>query len=128
MMKTLNYSRYFIINLVIEGFYSWLLEKKQVARLSYVILEAKEDILNDGSYSFIYTGICFEGKFIKKLLSTENVSRLITSTDRSHIKISKCVPKSLTDEEILSIVKNEIKYNLIIPISTRSKLYSYNII
>lgn len=119
----MNYTKYFIINLVIEGFFSWLPEKKQISRLSYVVLEVKEDVF-DGNYCYTYTGFCFEGTLIKKLLSTKSVDRLIaSSTSRSHINFSRCVPKSLTNEEILSI----IHIHSLIPTSIRSKIYSYSI-
>jgi len=115
----MNYTRYFVINLVIEGFFNLLPEKKQV-RLSYVILEEKRDTL-DGNF-FIYTGMCFEGTHIKKSLSAKNVCELISTP---HIKFSRCVSKSLTNEEILSIIEDDT--SCLIPISTKSKLYSYNI-
>ena len=122
----MNYTKYFIINLVIEGFFNWLpeAEGKRVARLSYVILEEKADML-DGNFSYIYTGMCFEGTLIKKLLSAEGVIKLITKTYRPH-NISRCVVKPLTNEEALSIVIDNVKH-IIIPISTKSNIYSYNI-
>lgn len=122
----MNYTKYFVINLVIEGFFNWLPEDegKRVARLSYVILEEKTDML-DGNFSYIYTGMCFEGTLIKKLLSAEGVIKLITKTYRPH-NISRCVVKPLTNEEALSIVIDNVKH-IIIPISTKSNIYSYNI-
>ena len=123
----MNYTRYFVINLVIEGFFNWLPEKKQVIRLSYVILEERADTL-DGNF-YIYTGICFERTLIKKLLSVEGVIKSITSTYRSHINIARCVFKSLTNEEVLSMVIDKIgnvKDDIILT-STKSKIHSYNI-
>jgi hypothetical protein len=123
----MNYTRYFVINLVIEGFYNWLPERKLVARLSYVILEEKADIL-DGNFSYIYTGMRFEGALIKKLLNAEGVIKLITSTYiRSH-DISRCViNKPSTNEEVLSMVMDSVKHELILLTSTKSNIYSYNI-
>ena len=58
----------------------------------------------------------------QKSLSAKVVRRLIL-TDKSH-NFSRCVLKSLTDEEILSMIEDDIS-NLM-PISTKLKLYSYN--
>ena len=122
----MNYNtKYFVVNLVINGFFNWFPEREQVVRLSYVILEVREDVLGDGKYYYYnYTGFRFKGIHIKKLLSAKNVCGLI-STCRSYINFSKSVPESLTDEDILSMVRDNI-FDLI-TISTKSKLYSYNI-
>ena len=124
------YTRYFVVNLVIEcspnidWFTHFVFQKnKQIIRLGYIIIEEKVDALDDGRYCYYrYTGFCFEGIHIKKSLSAKVVRRLIL-TDKSH-NFSRCVLKSLTDEEILSMIEDDIS-NLM-PISTKLKLYSYN--
>ena len=125
----MNYTRYFVINSVIKGYFNWLPdwlpERKQVIRLSYVILEEKADTL-DGNFFYIYTGMCFEGTLIKKLLSAEGVIKLITSNYRSRINFSRCILKSLTDEEILNMVIGNVE-NYITLTSIKSKIHSYNI-
>jgi len=121
------YTKYFVVNLVIEGsshidcfsHFSCQKNKQVITRLSYIIIEAKENLFNTGRYCYYtYTGICFKGH-IKKLLSAKNVCRL-TSTCRSHINFSRYEPKSLTNEEILSMVKDDIFATLI-----KQNLYSY---
>ena len=125
----MNYNtKYFVVNLVIVpssdiGFSRFVCQKnKQVVKLSYIIIEEIEDIFNNGRYCYYkYTGFCFEGIHIKKSLITKNICRLITNKIHN---FTRCEPKSLTDEKVLSIIKDDT--SSLMPISTKLKLYSYN--